>query len=200
MQNMIVSGRLHCSKQECAKLAAIQLRIIELSYLRKLEEEEKDSKKLISKQSISESIVHEKISIIELSHEMVKIKSEQEKLEDQNHKNEIKDKVNSLNATTALNTNNSNLIAKTAAIKEEEEEEEENTKLFRSKDFENDSIQQEKMLVIILTNGRYESLKLYLESCSCLSKQKTAKTLDLKNLVHPNYKRSRDIIKLIEVN
>jgi hypothetical protein len=195
MQNMIVSGRLHCSKQECAKLAAIQLRIIELSYLRKLEEEEKDSKKLDS-----ESIVHEKISIIELSHEMVKIKSEQEKLEDQNHKNEIKDKVNSLNATTALNTNNSNLIAKTAAIKEEEEEEEENTKLFRSKDFENDSIQQEKMLVIILTNGRYESLKLYLESCSCLSKQKTAKTLDLKNLVHPNYKRSRDIIKLIEVN
>lgn len=192
---MIVSGRLHCSKQECAKLAAIQLRIIELSYLRKLEEEEKDSKKLDS-----ESIVHEKISIIELSHEMVKIKSEQEKLEDQNHKNEIKDKVNSLNATTALNTNNSNLIAKTAAIKEEEEEEEENTKLFRSKDFENDSIQQEKMLVIILTNGRYESLKLYLESCSCLSKQKTAKTLDLKNLVHPNYKRSRDIIKLIEVN
>jgi len=195
MQNMIVSGRLHCSKQECAKLAAIQLRIIELSYLRKLEEEEKDSKKLDS-----ESIVHEKISIIELSHEMVKIKSEQEKLEDQKHKNEIKDKVNSLNATTALNTNNSNLIAKTAAIKEEEEEEEENTKLFRSKDFENDSIQQEKMLVIILTNGRYESLKLYLESCSCLSKQKTAKTLDLKNLVHPNYKRSRDIIKLIEVN
>ena len=191
MQNMIVTGRLHCTKQECAKLAAIQLRIIELSYLHKLEEE-KDSEKLISKQPTSEAIFTEKISIIELSHEMVKIKSEQEKLEDLKHKSELADKVNS------LNTNSLNQVAKTAAIKEEDKEE--NSKLLKSKDFENDSIQQENMLVIILTNGRYESLKIYLESCSCLSKHKTAKTLDLKNLVHPNYKRSRDIIKLIEVN
>ena len=39
MQNLIVNGNLHCTKQECAKLAAIQIRILELSYIKKFEEE-----------------------------------------------------------------------------------------------------------------------------------------------------------------
>lgn len=220
MQNLIVNGNLHCTKQECAKLAAIQLRIIELSYLKKLEEEEREKQEKLreleaaeklravaqsdtSTSSSEPSVQEENQSILELSREIVKIKSEQEKLEDLKHKNDL---VNNVNSSTNANTNQTalNNTPKTETIKEEDEEDndKEESKLLRTNDLDYESIRQDnadKMLVIILTNGRCESLKLYLESCSCLSQQKTAKTLDLKNLVHPNYKRSRDIIKLIEV-
>lgn len=199
MQNLIINGNLHCTKHECAKLAAIQLRIIVLAYLKKLQEEEKDkAEKLLTEneteklktieESVQKSIQGENQSIIELSREIVKIKSEQEKLEDLKHKHDLISNIN-------------NNPIKTDTIREETEDDKEESKLLCAHEFELESTRQEnmeRMLVIILTNGRCESLKLYLESCSCLSKQKTAKTLELKNLVHPNYKRSRDIIKLIE--
>jgi hypothetical protein len=41
MQHLIVSGKLPCTKEECATLAAIHLRIYELNYMKALEEEER---------------------------------------------------------------------------------------------------------------------------------------------------------------
>jgi hypothetical protein len=195
MQNLIVNGNLHCTKQECAKLAAIQIRIIELSYIKKFEEERvkkelEDQNEATSSSTTSDSSNvnvndnDKKQSIIEMTQELVKIKTEQEKQEDLKLRTEFVAPTEIRNIDT---------------IKEENECERSNFQKLDEKSIkQSENLDNNKLFVIILTNGQYESLKLYLESCSCLNKQKTAKTLDLKNLVHPNYKRSRDIIKLIE--
>jgi len=44
MQTLIVSGKLPCTKDECATLAAIQLRVYELSYKRMIKEEHEERK------------------------------------------------------------------------------------------------------------------------------------------------------------
>ncbi len=57
MQHLIVSGRLPCTKDECATLAAINLRIYELNYIKMIEEEEekklqrKNEKRMSSQKS-----------------------------------------------------------------------------------------------------------------------------------------------------
>lgn len=52
MQNLIISGKLPCTKDECATLAALHLRIYELNYLNSLREEEEQEK---NKSNVSSS-------------------------------------------------------------------------------------------------------------------------------------------------
>jgi hypothetical protein len=57
MQHLIVSGKLPCSKDECAMLAALQLRIYELNYIRLMEEEEEKLIKIKAKKSRDSSTI-----------------------------------------------------------------------------------------------------------------------------------------------
>ena len=70
MQNLIVSGKLPCTKDECATLAAIQLRIYELTQTEGSDEEKEgeldsEAKKLKDTESKAELNIEAKIAIKE---------------------------------------------------------------------------------------------------------------------------------------
>ena len=70
MQNLIVSGKLPCTKDECATLAAIQLRIYELTQTEGSDEEKEgeldsEANKLKDTESKAELNIEAKIAIKE---------------------------------------------------------------------------------------------------------------------------------------
>ncbi len=50
----------------------------------------------------------------------------------------------------------------------------------------------------LLTRNNYQSLLIYLKSCSCMKVSSKSKILNIKELVPPEYKHSNDVLKLIK--
>lgn len=179
MQSLIVSGKLPCTKDECATLAAIHLRIYELTYIKILEEEDEDLKKLHPRNSSKvKSENTEKIDSTTQADKKPDENTENIKEETQENKNtnetanetEKKELVTSKSLNQILNSSRSGSIVS-----------------------HNPNINMP-----VLTNGGCESIFFYLKSCSCLSSQGSSRILTLKQLVSPSYTRSNDIMKIIK--
>jgi hypothetical protein len=200
MQGLIVSGKLPCTKDECATLAAIQLRIYEISYMKSMEDEKTETSE---EQPLNVKSSKNKSYVVTPINETTPLNSQNEdlsKLAETENKTEDLLDIKLLNTPTDK-SNEFNLI------KEQDElnlkcDDNESTRLNDRKEslvvsefVMNDS----NLNMPVLTNGGCESVFFYLKSCSCLSTHGSSRILSIKQLVPASYHNSNDMMKLIKV-
>jgi hypothetical protein len=177
MQSLIVSGKLPCTKEECASLAAIQLRVFEINYARllhsnheqrRLKREAKEAK--ATKSENKSTVTEENVNKAEVELAV----GEQNPLLDNNDDKKRGDEPKPIANVSNIGNQDVCLLAELAIGDERN--------------------------VPVLVNGPYESFMFFLKSCSCLSSEATKRVLTLKQLVAPGYHRSNDIVKLIKVS
>lgn len=226
MQNLIITGKLPSTKDECASLAALNLRIYELNYIRLMEEEEerrqmklnaiaakkrKDTACSFRRGTITPSrrggggLDGETATRVDVSHD---------DLSNNNNFNRSSQAIqeedetaaavaaagtgdNTLGTTTTTTkTTTIEVFKKRASSAKPVSKDGASTLLAQPRD----SIVSTQSLImpVIVSNG-CESMLIYLRSCSCLSSYGSARIISVGQLVSPNYQRSNDIIKLIKV-
>jgi hypothetical protein len=199
MQGLIVSGKLPCTKDECATLAAIQLRIYEILYIKNMEDEKTETSEeqpLQNKPNKNKSYVVtpiNEISPLNSQNEgLSKLAETENKTEDLldiklfNNKPEKSTEFDLIKEQDELNLKCEHDTSRLNGRKES---------LVVSEFVVNDS----SLNMPVLTNGGCESVFFYLKSCSCLSTHGSSRILSIKQLVPPNYQNSNDMMKLIKV-
>ena len=174
MQNIIVNGKLPSTKDECATLAAIQLRIYELAYYAELKEREIDLSKCDMQQSefkLDIAPINKKAS---LSH-------------NSKSNNETKNLVLKREESTFAQLNSALFNSRKDSTFFNEFSLDPNNNIPLNSKF-------------ILTNGCLESFYFYFKSCGCINSDENSRILSIKHLVAPSYQNSNEIIKLIKVN
>ena len=189
MQNLIVTGKLPCTKEECATLAAINLRICELNYIRLLDEEEKRHQKknenCNSLQRSEQLLLDERKKSSEIIPPSPVINTNPNKI-DEEDENESRRLASTEVNTSTENKNDSVIVAVVEEIPSAE--------LYAN------------MNLLVLTNGGWESLLAYLRTCSCCVKTAemratpSSKFLAVSKLIAPVYQQrtaAHDIMKMI---
>lgn len=228
MQNLIVSGKLPSTKDECATLAALHLRVYELNYMRLLEEEEEKQQMKMnmaakkSKDTTTSSIKMRnnnnkdnnnggEISVrMDVSHDET---SNNNQKTTSNNNNVIEEEDDEAAAAAAVDSGQVAITTKTTkttkttttqieviAASTTKSKDEVDGAIERSmKEGVRDSVVSIQSANLMLATNGCESMFIYLKSCSCFSHHAASRILSLKQLVSPNYQRSNDIMKLIKV-
>ncbi|CAF0890793.1 unnamed protein product [Brachionus calyciflorus] len=187
MQNLIVTSKLPCSKEESATLAAINLRILEINFIKSmtesntsLNENQKEHLILHTNNTNNNNSIIQSEEISRVSYSMYKT-NENENIILEEDEGDLTSKT-SKNKTPNDETNTNN-DKKTSIVT--------NLSITIPEQLPN-------IETPILINNGFESFFLYLKSCSCLDNETKPKFLTLNQLVPPCYQRSSDIIKLIK--
>lgn len=256
MQHLITTGKLPCTKEECATLAAINLRIYELNYIKLLEEEEKKLQRKHEKRTnsqksefldesrkksaisspatptteIAEHHHHQTTTIMQLKQQHSKDLDNKIVEEDENVIDESNSTVQQQKHVTTVTETTMTQIKVIAAKKEISVSSTEmenkssyvgtevsstcnasgvnntgtaNNKTANEANGKQDGQNALNNLgtggnMLVLTNGGFESMIIYLKTCSCLSVSNSYKFITINKLISPSYQRSNDIIKLIK--
>jgi hypothetical protein len=163
-------GKLPSTKDECATLAAIQLRIYELAYYAEFKDKE------------NEDPLEDEFK---LEIEPIRKHSQSTNKYNNNNNNEApKNNVLKRDESTFAQLNNILFSSrKESAFYSEYLIDSANIPINR----------------FILTNGCLESFYFYFRSCGCINSDSKSRILSVKHLVAPNYLHATDIIKLIKV-
>jgi hypothetical protein len=169
MQNLILMGKLPSTKDECATLAAIQLRIYELAYYAEFKDKE------------NENLLEDDFR---LEIEPIRKFSQSTNKNNNNNNEATKNNVLKRDESTFAQLNNILFNSrKESAFYSEYLIDSANIPINR----------------FILTNGCLESFYFYFRSCGCINSDSKSRILSVKHLVAPNYLHATDIIKLIKV-
>jgi hypothetical protein len=202
MQKLIITGKLPCTKEECATLASIELRILELYYSKIITEEEEEEGNNDNNSLNTDGIIKNKEDIEELNKKSTKKEEEEDKtIKLKDHKTleliELKPIIESKEDKEAETLNNEDpkpegddILPKTKIIKHRSISTMSNYNLKTNKN---------KNKMPVLSRGTNETLYFYIRSCSCFNYTRTIpRVISLKHLVSPNYKKAKDMMKLIK--
>lgn len=226
MRHLIVSGKLPCTKDECAMLAAIQWRLYELDYLKMLDDDKDRGTERTTvtsetaKQSRQKKSGGRHVSALCSSRGMVESPSEMSQISSTNHANgqstskfepsnaieevdeealvdkESPKKQSTPSVTAPTKTTTTTTKTTTVQVIKKKANDDKSSK-------RNSSIvttlSQQGLNMPVLANNGCESMFIYLKSCSCFSYYPTSRIITLNKIVSSNYQRCNDIMKLIKV-
>lgn len=228
MQSLIITGKLPSTKDECATLAALNLRIYELSYMRMMEEEEERRRMKLAKKRSSRaaaaaaaggtesatpscSLRHRRESRrrgtdaetatrvdVSVANDEPSVNQRVSERIQEEDENEAEAEETAPAATTTTTTKTTTI----EVIKKKRSSSAASKPVLINLHHQRDSlvsIQSQTLIMPVIVSNGCESMLIYLRSCSCFSSHAAARIVSVGQLVSPNYQRSNDMLKLIKL-